>query len=258
MLGMGMYAYCRRFPAHAKRFLVQHAKKQLRGEADIAHFTPRYNPWDQRLCLVPDADLFEAVREHRASVVTDHIDTFTDKGIRLRSGKELEADLVVTATGLKLKLLGGIHLEVDGRRIDPAKTMLYKGTMCSDVPNLAMAIGYTNASWTLKCDLVARYVCRLLNHMDVHGYARCCPRRDPSVEQVPLIDFSSGYILRAQDRLPRQGSVRPWKLYQNYALDLLMIERGRLDDGVMEFSAPPKRTHAGAHFSSSGGNGATT
>jgi cation diffusion facilitator CzcD-associated flavoprotein CzcO len=189
------------------------------------------------MCLVPDGDLFEAIRERRASVVTDHIDTFTETGLRLRSGQELEADLVVTATGLKLKFLGGMKLEVDGKRVELAKTLTYKGMMFSDVPNLALATGYTNASWTLKCDLTSEFVCRLINHMDAHGYTQCCPRKnDPSMKELPLLDFTSGYVQRSIAELPKQGSAAPWKLYQNYALDMLLLRYARLRDRAMEFS----------------------
>jgi monooxygenase len=238
LLGMGFYNYCRKFPDRAKRLLIGQVKSRLKGAADVdAHFTPSYRPWDQRLCFVPDNDLFHAIRGGKASVVTDHIDTFTETGIKLRSGQELPADLVVTATGLSLKFLGGLELEVDGKRLDPSKSMTYKGMMCSDIPNMALAIGYTNASWTLKCDLTSEYVCRLINYMDRHGYATCCPRQtDASMKEEPLIDFSSGYIQRALDKLPRQGSVAPWKLYQNYVLDRIVLRHGRIDDGAMEFS----------------------
>jgi cation diffusion facilitator CzcD-associated flavoprotein CzcO len=237
LFGMGFYAYCRRFPAQAKKYLVKQVDRHLGKKVDVrTHFTPRYNPWDQRLCLVPDADLFEAIGNGSASVVTDRIASFTEKGIELESGQELEADLIVTATGLKLKALGGISLDVDGKRMQAKDTMVYKGMMCSDVPNMAFAIGYTNASWTLKCDLTSEYVCRVLNHMDEIGATICCPRRtDPSVTEEPLIDFSSGYVQRSIESFPRQGSVPPWKLHQNYALDLLMIRRGKVDDGAMEF-----------------------
>jgi cation diffusion facilitator CzcD-associated flavoprotein CzcO len=236
-LGMAFFAYCRRYPSQAKRLIVSQVRRHLRGSVPVnPHFTPSYNPWDQRLCLVPDADLFDALREGRASVVTDHIDTFTEDGIRLRSGTELQADLVVTATGLKLKFLGGIDLEVDGRRLQPNETMVYKGMMFGDVPNLAFAIGYTNASWTLKCDLTSEYVCRLLNHMDRRGLAICVPRADPSVEAEPLLDFTSGYVRRSIDQFPRQGSRIPWRVYQNYALDRIALKNGKLEDGVMTFS----------------------
>jgi cation diffusion facilitator CzcD-associated flavoprotein CzcO len=171
--------------------------------------------------------------------VTDHIETFTESGLRLRSGRELEADLVVTATGLRLKLMGGVEMEVDGRRVEAPKTLMYKGMMCSDVPNLFFALGYTNASWTLKCDMTAQYVCRLLKYMDAHAYTQCVPRRtDPSVKELPLIDFSSGYIQRSIDEFPRQGSVTPWRLYQNFVLDTALLRFGSVRDRAMEFSTP--------------------
>jgi cation diffusion facilitator CzcD-associated flavoprotein CzcO len=209
----------------------------MRGAVDVdKHFVPSYDPWDQRLCFVPDDDLFQTLREGRASVVTDHIDSFTETGLRLRSGATLDADIIVTATGLKLKFLGGIDVDVDGRRVDPSKALAYKGIMCSDVPNMAFAVGYTNASWTLKCDLTAEYVCRLLAYMDKKGYAQCCPRRnDPSIEEQPIIDFSSGYVQRALHLLPKQGSKRPWRLYMNYALDLATLRHAPLTDDAMEF-----------------------
>jgi monooxygenase len=237
-VSMAFFQFCRRFPERAKRLIVGQAEKLARGKVDVeTHFTPSYKPWDQRLCFVPDGDLFAALRDGRAEVVTDHVDTFTETGLKLRSGRELPADLVVTATGLKLKFLGGLELDVDGKRVEPSATMTYKGMMCSDVPNLALAIGYTNASWTLKCDLTSEYVCRLLNYMDRHGYAQCCPRRnDPSLKEQPLLDFSSGYIQRSIDQFPRQGSFAPWKLYQNYVLDRMMLKHGSLEDPGMEFS----------------------
>jgi monooxygenase len=238
LLGMAFYAYCRRFPDHAKGFIVGQVRKRLGGTVDVqTHFTPTYKPWDQRMCLVPEGDLFEAIKGGRASVVTDHIDTFTETGVKLQSGRELEADLIVMATGLRLKFLGGLEMQVDGKRVEPSKTMAYKGMMCSDVPNLALAIGYTNASWTLKCDLTAEYVCRLLNYMDDHGYTQCCPRRkDPKLKEEPLLDFSSGYVQRSIAEFPRQGSFAPWRVYQNYALDRMMLKHARLDDRSMEFS----------------------
>ncbi len=237
-LAMAFYAYCRRFPDQAKRLMIGGVKKALRGASAVENFTPSYAPWDQRVCMVPDGDLFDAIREGRASVVTDHIASFTETGIRLRSGEELAADLVVMATGLQLKFLGGLELEVDGARVEPSKTMTYKGIMCSDVPNMALAIGYTNASWTLKCDLTSEYVCRLLLYMDAHGYRQCCPRRtDPTVKEMPIIDFSSSYIQRAIDRFPRQGSATPWKLYQNYAIDRFLLRHAPLKDRAMEFRA---------------------
>ena len=238
LLGMALYNYCRRFPERSKELLLGQVRKQIGPDADVdRHFSPSYKPWDQRMCLVPDGDLFKAIRSGQASVVTDHIDTFTEGGIKLRSGAELEADVIVTATGLKLKFLGGLQVEVDGKSIEPPETMTYKGMMCSDVPNLALSVGYTNASWTLKCDLTCEYVCRLLNYMDAYGFASCCPRRnDPSVKELPLLDFSSGYVQRSIAQFPRQGSRVPWRLYQNYALDRVTLRHARIDDGVLQFS----------------------
>ena len=237
LLGMGIYQFSRKFPARAKRLLVAHMKKELGGASDVVekHFTPSYDPWDQRLCLVPDSDLFAAIRGGKVSVVTDHIDSFTERGIRLKSGDELAADLIVTATGLNLKLFGGVDVEVDGRRVEPSQSLVYKGMMVSDVPNLAFAIGYTNASWTLKCDLTAQYVCRLIRHMDESGKKTCVARRPARIDEEPLIDFSSGYVRRSIDSLPRQGATVPWKLHQNYARDLLMIRHSRLTDDAMQF-----------------------
>ncbi|WP_028079834.1 flavin-containing monooxygenase [Solimonas soli] len=239
LLGLGFYKLCRRFPEAVKKLLRAGVRRRLGKGYDVdRHFSPSYRPWDQRLCMVPNGDLFEAIRSGRASVCTDHIERFTAHGIHLRSGHTLDADIVVSATGLQLAVLGDVRFAVDGRDVDLAKTMSYKGMMCSDLPNLAFAIGYTNASWTLKCDLSSEYVCRLLNHMRRHGYTHCTPRRrDPAVTEEPLIDFSSGYVRRAIDAFPKQGSRKPWKLYQNYVLDLLTLRHGRLDDGVIEFAA---------------------
>jgi monooxygenase len=235
LLGTLFYEYCRRFPAHAKQLLVGGVKKMV-PDVDVAtHFTPRYNPWDQRLCLVPDQDLFAALRAGTVSVVTDEIETFSQTGIALASGAHLDADIIVTATGLKLRGFGGLTFEVDGVPVELPKVMIYKGMMMSGVPNLAFAIGYTNASWTLKCDLTSRYVCRLINYMNERGYTECRPRRDPRIGEVPLLDFSSGYVQRALPELPHQGDAVPWKLYQNYALDLFLLERTKLADGVMQF-----------------------
>jgi monooxygenase len=237
LLGMGFYHYTRRFPERANRWVIGTALRQLRDLPDAErHFTPSYNVWDQRLCLAPDGDLFAALRAGTASIVTDHIATFTETGIALASGPHLDADLIVSATGLQLQFFGGIALEVDGHAIDPPTTMVYKGSMVSGVPNLAFASGYTNASWTLKCDLTAMFVCRLLAHMDRHGYRRCTPRRDAAVGELPLLDFSSGYIQRALPTLPKQGTVRPWRLYQNWAFDRIVLERARIDEPALELS----------------------
>ncbi|HKR12565.1 MAG TPA: NAD(P)/FAD-dependent oxidoreductase [Pyrinomonadaceae bacterium] len=234
------YAVARKQPALFKWMVAKGVRSELGKQYDLKHFTPNYNPWDQRLCLVPDADLFQTIRDGRVSVVTDHIETFTEDGLLLKSGERLDADVIVTATGLVLKLFSGLQLVVDGVPVDLPKTLVYKGMMFSDVPNLAFAVGYTNASWTLKCDLVSEYVCRLLNHMDHHGYSTCTPRADDAdIGEEPVIDFNSGYVLRALDSLPRQGSKAPWRLRQNYIRDLSLMRYGRVADGTMEFKQTP-------------------
>jgi cation diffusion facilitator CzcD-associated flavoprotein CzcO len=238
LLTMASFQLSRRRPAAMKALLHKALQKQLPEGYEIdTHFKPSYNPWDQRLCLVPDGDLFKSIHSGRASVVTDHIDTFTERGLKLTSGSEIEAEVIVTATGLNLLVLGGMQIEIDGEEIELSRTMAYKGMMLSGVPNLALAIGYTNASWTLKCDLTCEYVCRLLGHMDEHGYRYCTPRNsDPSVTEQPFLDFSSGYVLRSIDKFPKQGSRAPWRLHQNYALDILSLKFGSLEDGALEFS----------------------
>ena len=217
LLGMVFYQLCKRRPDKARALILEGVRQQLGEGFDVErHFAPRYAPWDQRLCLVPDGDLFHAIRDGRVSVVTDEIERFTATGLRLKSGQELAADLVVTATGLELKLMGGMALEVDGRAVDPAETVTYKGMMLSDVPNLATVSGYTNASWTLKADLVCDYVCRLLNHMRRRGLRQCVARLDdPDMPRLPWIDFSSGYIQRSMHLFPRQGDRRPWRGRRN-------------------------------------------
>lgn len=241
ILQMANYRLSRKRPEWVKRLLRRGVKRHLPPDFDVdTHFKPSYNPWDQRLCLVPDADLFKAIRSGRADVVTDRIKTFTEKGIELESGRELEADVIVTATGLELLFLGGMKVSVDGEEADLTKAFTYKGMMLDGIPNMAFTIGYTNASWTLKADLVAEYVCRLLNHMDANGYNRCVPRADdPTLTEEPLLDFTSGYVLRALDHLPKQGSKEPWKLRQNYPVDLRTLRFGPLEDGVMRFSRAP-------------------
>ncbi len=237
LLGMYFYRLARKYPDRAKARLVGLVQQQLGADFDVArHFTPRYNPWDQRVCLVPDGDLFQALRAGRASVVTDLIDTFTERGLRLRSGEELAADVVVTATGLQLNVLGDVKLSLDGRPCDLSQALVYKGMMYGGIPNLANTFGYTNASWTLKADLTAGYVCRLLNHMDRRGITVATPAPDASLHPEPFIDFTSGYVQRAAAMLPKQGDRKPWRLYQNYLLDLLMLRLGRVDDGVMAFA----------------------
>ena len=237
LLGMWFFRLARRKPEKVKAGIIGLIRQQLGPDYDVAtHFTPRYNPWDQRLCLVPDGDLFREINAGRMSIVTDHIERFTQNGIKLKSGEELQADIVVTATGLQMKLFSGLEVAVDGTRVDLARTMSYKGMMFSGVPNFAAAFGYTNASWTLKADLTCEYVCRLLRYMDRHGYRQCMPKRDPSVAEVPWLDFTSGYVQRALGQLPRQGAKKPWKLYQNYARDLMALRFGSVKDGAMQFS----------------------
>jgi monooxygenase len=238
LIGMYFYGLARRKPETTKKGILKLVREELGPDYDVdKHFSPRYNPWDQRLCLVPDSDLFAAIRAGKASIVTNEIEAFTEKGLRLRSGEEIEADIIVTATGLKLKLLGGMQVEVDGVPADFSHKLTYKGMMYSEIPNLASAFGYTNASWTLKADLTAAYVCRLLNYMDEQGFAYCTPRRrDPSIGEEPMVNFTSGYFQRSIATLPKQGSKRPWKLYQNYALDTLTLRFGKVDDGTMEFT----------------------
>ena len=245
-LSIGSFWVARTYPAFMKRFILKHAKRSLNGreykttgvdkfDAET-HFSPRYNPWDERMCLAPDGDFFKSVRHGKASVVTDTIASFTPNGIQLASGKHLDADIIVTATGLKLQLLSGVQLVVDSVAVQPSHTMVYKGMMFSDVPNFVSAFGYTNASWTLKVDLTADYVCRLINYMDQQGFCRYTPRqRDSSITAEPILDFTSGYVQRALAGLPRQGSKKPWRVHQNYARDLMTIRFGKLNDGVMEF-----------------------
>src|SRR3954462_15234158 len=229
------YRMARKWPQRIAQRMVQMAAAELPPGYDTAHFTPRYNPWDQRVCLVPDADLFRAISAGSASVGTDTIATVTPHGIKLAPGAELEADIVVAATGLQLNLLGDVQLAVDGVRCDLSKALVYKGMMFSGVPNLASTFGYTNASWTLKADLTARYVCRLLARMDATGTAVAVPVRDPSVREQPFIDFSSGYVQRAVGMLPKQGDRKPWKLAQNYVVDLATLRFSPLQDGALHF-----------------------
>lgn len=238
-VGVASYAATRRYPDASRRFFLKELQAVL-GDAEVqAHFTPTYNPWDQRVCLVPDADLFEAIKSGKAQVVTDHIDTFTEAGIALRSGAELPADLVVTATGLQLQWIGGASLRVDGQEVVPVERMLYRGAMLGDVPNAAVTIGYTNASWTLRAELTCELVCRTLNYMDQRGFTQCWPRqRDAPITDAPIIDLDAGYIRRAFNLLPRQGERSPWRVYQNYILDLLSTRLSSPKDGVLEFRRP--------------------
>ncbi|WP_425220484.1 flavin-containing monooxygenase [Pseudomonas sp.] len=228
------YKLARNRPDQFKQRVLHMVKTQV-GDVDMKHFTPDYKPWDQRVCAVPDGDLFRDVRAGRASVVTDTIETFTENGIRLHSGQELEADIIVTATGLKVNALGDVVLTVDGAPMLFNERMSYKGMMLSDVPNMIVTFGYTNASWTLKAELTADYACRLLRYMDKHNYREAVVRRDTSVQEQPFLNFTSGYVQRAANVLPKQGDRAPWQVHQNYLKDKLTIQYGRIDDGVMQF-----------------------
>ncbi len=237
LLATANYQLSRRAPNLVRRLLRRAARGRLPAGYDVdRHFSPRYDPWDQRLCVVPDGDLFTAIRRGRAAVVTGTLATFTETGLRLDSGEELAADVVVTATGLNLLALGGATLTVDGEPVDLAGTVAYKGMMLSGVPNFAMTIGYTNASWTLKADLVAGYVCRLLTHLDRTGAQVVTPVPPPDGERRPLIDLTAGYVLRSLGTLPRQGARAPWRLHQNYPRDVLLMRYGRLTDEGVRFS----------------------
>jgi cation diffusion facilitator CzcD-associated flavoprotein CzcO len=236
-----IYQMTQAFPDFMKRNILKRVREEVGPAFDVdTHFTPRYKPWEQRLCLVPDSDLFVALREGRADVVTDRIDTFTDKGIKLKSGKELEADIIVTATGLVLQLAGGMALAVDGRKIDPGQTLSYKGVMMSGVPNFASVFGYINASWTLKADLICAYVCRLLNAMDVKGATQVTPIDRGAKPVAPFVEnFSSGYMERALAGWPKQSAKSPWRVYQNYFRDMVSLKWSAVENESLVFSNPP-------------------
>ena len=236
-----IYKFSKAFPRLMKKILMKAAATQAGPDCDVGkHFNPHYNPWDQRLCIVPDGDLFKAIKSGKASIVTEHIDRFTENGILLKSGQELEADIIVLATGLKIKLLGGATISLNGTPVDTNNSVVYKGMMISDVPNMAIAFGYTNASWTLKTDLTANYVCDLLNYMDKKGYEVVIPKKEENLETESFMNFDAGYIKRANHILPKQGTKKPWRVYQNYFKDMLAIRYGKLDDGVLQFKAKEK------------------
>jgi cation diffusion facilitator CzcD-associated flavoprotein CzcO len=235
-----IYQLSQRFPNFVKKSILKKVRQELGADYDVeTHFTPRYRPWEQRMCLIPDADMFEAIKSRRASIVTDHIEAFTEKGILLKSGKELEADIIVTATGLVMQAFGGIELFVDKQRVEPGQVLAYKGVMMSGVPNFASVFGYINASWTLKADLICNYVCRLLNFMDRKGLRQVTPKHQGEQAVAPFVEnFTPGYIERALASWPKQGSKRPWRVYQNYIRDTFSLKWSPVDDGVLEFSNP--------------------
>ena len=242
-----LFQASRRWPNGVRKLIRRLTEKQLPAGVDVdTHFNPPYDPWDQRLCLVPDGDLFRTLRSGQASMVTDRIATFTETGIELESGRHLDADVVVSATGLNLLAMGGMTLQLDGEPVDVSETVSYKGMMLSGVPNFSMVIGYTNASWTLKADLVNRYVCRLLQHMDRRGLAVATPLAPPEGADLPFLDLAAGYVQRSLAQLPKQGSRTPWKLHQNYIRDVRLMRRGPLEDEGIAFSAVPARTERAA------------
>lgn len=232
-----LFQMSRYFPNAVKKLLRKMVHQWLGDDFDIdTHFNPRYNPWDQRLCLVPDGDLFRSLRKGTSSIVTDHIERFTEKGIELKSGDFLAADIIISATGLEMLLLGGIKIAVDGEEKTLSDSLTYKGMMFSGIPNLALAAGYTNASWTLKCDLTSAYVCRLLSYMDKKNYQYCVAENsDPNVKRLQFIDLASGYVDRAMDQFPSQGDKSPWRLHQNYLLDIVNLRLGSVRDKAMLF-----------------------
>ncbi|CAM3406806.1 FAD-containing monooxygenase EthA [Mycobacterium intermedium] len=239
--GAAVYGACQKWPRRMRKMFMGLAKKQLPEGYDVRkHFGPHYNPWEQRLCVVPNGDLFRAIRHGKVDVVTETIDRFIPTGIRLNSGQEIAADIIITATGLNLLLFGGAGVSIDGEPVDVTKSVAYKGMMLSGIPNMAYTVGYTNASWTLKADLVSEFVCRLLNHMDANGFETVVvDRPGPDVEERPFMEFTPGYVLRSLDQLPKQGSRTPWRLNQNYLRDIRLIRRGKLEDEGLLFAKKP-------------------
>lgn len=244
LLSMFNYYLARWAPDTVKESIIDMAREELPDDFDVEkHLTPTYNPWDQRVCLVPDSDLFKAISAGDVSIVTDHIAHFTETGIQLESGEHLTADMVVSATGLIVKIMDGVQVTVDGETLHIGDTMSYKGAMSSNIPNMASSVGYINASWTLKAELICQYVCRMLNYMDDHHYDKVVPvLKNNDADGSPLLDFTSGYVQRARDELPVQGDQHPWKVYQNYLLDIFAFRYGSLEDGTLQFSRLPART----------------
>jgi cation diffusion facilitator CzcD-associated flavoprotein CzcO len=234
-----LYLTCRRWPTQMRRLLLWQVRRYLGRSFDMSHFTPKYMPWDQRLCLVPNGDLFKVLKSGEASVITDQIDTFTENGILLKSGRELEADIIITATGINLQLLGGMQLSVDGEAREMRDQMTYKGVLVENIPNLAWIIGYTNASWTLKADIASAFLCRLFEHMDMNGHAVATPRdaEDCALDTGMFDQLHSGYVKRGNDALPRQGSKHPWKVLMDYERDSKMLLEDPIDDGLLQFDS---------------------
>ncbi|NHC03823.1 NAD(P)/FAD-dependent oxidoreductase [Acinetobacter sp. 187] len=241
----GIYALAQKQPKLVKKLLLKSIELQLKGKVDMKHFTPNYNPWDQRLCVVPDGDLFKILRSGKASVETDQIEKLTETGIQLKSGKHIEADIIVSATGLEIQILGGIKATIDGKPMDTSKHMLYKGVMVSDVPNMAMIIGYINASWTLKVDVAADYICRLLKYMDSKGLSEVIPQGDQTqlMDDTVMGSLSSGYIARAAHVMPKQGKSAPWKVSNNYLADRKELKNASFEDGVLQFKKHVEQDH---------------
>ena len=235
-LTMAIYNYCRSFPNHARKALTKLAKKDLGDEFDMKHFTPNYAPWDERLCAVPDGDLFEVLKNGKAQVRTDTIKHLSEEGVVLNSGDTLQADIIVSATGLDLQLMGGMEIQVDGIPFNVSEAKVYRGVLIENLPNMGMIFGYTNASWTLKSDLTSEYVCRIINHMDKTHTQQCTPVDNEGVENIPFIEMNSGYIKRALDKVPKQGQKSPWRLYQNYIRDMAMLRFAKVDDGILKFT----------------------
>ena len=235
----GIYALAQKQPKLLKKLLLNAVKFQLKGKVDMKHFTPDYEPWDQRLCVVPDGDLFKILREGRASVETDHIERFTETGIQLKSGKHLDADIIVSATGLNIQILGGMQASIDGKPIDTSKHMLYRGVMVSDIPNMALIIGYINASWTLKVDIAAEYICRLLNYMDMNGFDEVLPEGNAAelLEDTVMGSLTSGYIARAANVMPKQGKHGPWRVSNNYLADRKDLKTATFEDDILQFKS---------------------
>ncbi len=236
LFSLGFYNASRRWPSAVRKLILAGVKSAMGKEFDLKHFSPNYNPWDQRLCVVPDNDLFEAIKAGKAEVVTDAIAHFTDKGILLKSGRQLEADIVVKATGLKVQLMGGMSMHINQQRVHTGDAHCYRGVMFADAPNFFLAVGYTNSSWTLKCDLNCMYAMRVIHHMEKLGKQQVVPRFDAEkFNSEPLLDFDAGYIKRAEGIIPKQGSAAPWKVYQNYLKDTFALRYGRVDDEYLKY-----------------------